>query len=192
MKYGDSQAGHHGRRGPHRGRAAGRSPHQTGGCRRGSTNPHAGRYVEDLDDLIEASVGLSELLSRFGGRPTRWQAGPQLRQGGHRREQRRVGARRRLAPSQVWQPPPGGQRRGQGHHPLGQEAGGPGTPLDIPLHYKDAAFVRSHFDAIELRIVDAPDRRRDRAGGGRHRRGRPHPRVGGLKVEEIVGEDGLR
>ena len=34
--------------------------------------------------------------------------------------------------------------------------GGPGDAIDVPLHYKDAAFVRSHFDAIEVRVPAAP------------------------------------
>ncbi len=76
--------------------------------------------------------------------------------------------------------------------PSSKKAGGPGTSLDVPLHYKDAAFVRTHYDAMEVRIPDAP--RADEivvslvfTDGGR-----PHPRIGGLQVEEIKGEDGLR
>ncbi|MGH7265333.1 MAG: amino acid synthesis family protein, partial [Candidatus Rokuibacteriota bacterium] len=58
--------------------------------------------------------------------------------------------------------------------------------------YKDAAFVRTHFDAMEVRVPDAP--RPDEivvalvvTDGGR-----PHPRVGGLTRGEAKGEDGLR
>jgi len=76
--------------------------------------------------------------------------------------------------------------------PSAKKLGGPGTTIDVPLHYKDAAFVRTHFDAMEVRLNDAP-----RAGeilvalvvtdGGR-----PHARVGGLTVAAAKKEDGLR
>jgi hypothetical protein len=76
--------------------------------------------------------------------------------------------------------------------PSAKKAGGPGTAIDVPLGHKDAAFVRSHFDAIEARVPDAP--RADEilvclaltAGG------RPLPRIGGLTKEQIEGKDGLR
>ena len=76
--------------------------------------------------------------------------------------------------------------------PSAKKAGGPGCAIDVPLHYKDAAFVRTHYDALEVRVPDAP-----RAGeivlaivitdGGR-----PHPRVGGLTRDEVKAGDGLR
>ena len=40
--------------------------------------------------------------------------------------------------------------------PSAKKMGGPGDAIDVPLHYKDAAFVRSHFDAIEVRVPAAP------------------------------------
>ena len=40
--------------------------------------------------------------------------------------------------------------------PSSKKRGGPGVALDIPLGHKDAAFVRSHFDGMEVRIADAP------------------------------------
>ena len=76
--------------------------------------------------------------------------------------------------------------------PSAKKRGGPGTSLDVPLHYKDAAFVRSHFDAIEIRIPDAPGDDEMVIAVAVTDGGRPLPRIGGLKVEEIVGEDGLR
>lgn len=76
--------------------------------------------------------------------------------------------------------------------PSSKKRGGPGTVLDIPLGHKDAAFVRSHFDGVELRINDAPRAREIVVALGLAVGGRPLPRVGGLKVSEIKGEDGLR
>lgn len=69
--------------------------------------------------------------------------------------------------------------------------GGPGTTLDVPLVHREANLVRSHFDAMKVSVYDAP--RADElvivaafATGGR-----PLPRLGGLKKDEIVG-DGIR
>ena len=71
--------------------------------------------------------------------------------------------------------------------PSAKKRGGPGVTLDVPLHYKDAAFVRSHFDAVELRIVDAPADDELVIAVAVTDGGRPLPRVGGLQVSEIVG-----
>ena len=64
--------------------------------------------------------------------------------------------------------------------------------MDVPLHYKDAAFVRSHFDAMEVRLVDAPRAGEILVALAVTDGGRPHPRVGGLTVAEATKEDGLR
>ena len=76
--------------------------------------------------------------------------------------------------------------------PSAKKRGGMGTPIDVPLGHKDAAFVRSHFDAIEARITDAPFAHEILVAVAVTDSGRPHPRVGGLQVSEIVGQDGLR
>ena len=76
--------------------------------------------------------------------------------------------------------------------PSAMKSGGPGTPIDIPLGHINAAYVRSHFDAMEVRIPDAP-----RAGEilfalAMSRGPRIHNRMGGLTTEQVKGEDGLR
>jgi len=76
--------------------------------------------------------------------------------------------------------------------PSSKKRGGPGVALDIPLGHKDAAFVRSHFDGMEVRINDAPRANEIMVAVAVTSGGRPLPRVGGLKVSEIKGEDGLR
>ena len=76
--------------------------------------------------------------------------------------------------------------------PSAKKRGAPGSTLDVPVHYKDAAFVRSHFDAVELRIADAPDDDELVIAVAVTDGGRPLPRVGGLQVSEVVGENGLR
>jgi hypothetical protein len=76
--------------------------------------------------------------------------------------------------------------------PSAKKLGGPGTSLDVPVHYKDAAFVRTHYDAMEVRLHDAPAADEILVAVVVTSGGRPHPRIGGLQVQEIKGEDGLR
>jgi hypothetical protein len=76
--------------------------------------------------------------------------------------------------------------------PSSKKTGGIGTAIDVPLGHKDAAYVRSHFDAMEVRVPDAP-----RAGEiviaiVVTDAGRPRARVGGLAKHQIEGKDGLR
>lgn len=76
--------------------------------------------------------------------------------------------------------------------PSSKKRGGLGVVLDVPLGHKDAAFVRSHFDGMEVRINDAPRANEMMVALAVTTGGRPLPRVGGLKASEIKGEDGLR
>ena len=155
-------------------------------------NPYAGDYVDDLTDLIESSVGLSVTLSgtavsQLEGKPVHSYGKGAI-----------VGTNGELEhAAALLHPKFGNPLReaiggGKAIIPSAKKRGGPGTTLDIPLHYKDAAFVRSHFDAIELRIADAPAENEIVLAVAVTDGGRPHPRVGGLQVEEIIGEDGLR
>ena len=74
--------------------------------------------------------------------------------------------------------------------PSSKKRGGLGAPLDIPLGHKDAAYVRSHFDGMEVRVADAPRADEIVVAIAVTDSGRPHPRVGGLTKDEIKGEDG--
>jgi hypothetical protein len=76
--------------------------------------------------------------------------------------------------------------------PSAKKMGGLGTAIDVPLGHKDAAFVRSHFDAIEARVSDAPRANEILVLVAVTDSGRPLARVGGLTTGEIKGEDGLR
>src|SRR5438874_7716139 len=76
--------------------------------------------------------------------------------------------------------------------PSSKKRGGLGVALDIPLGHKDAAFVRSHFDGMEVRINDAPRANEILVAIAITNSGRPLARVGGLRKDEIKGEDGLR
>ncbi len=75
--------------------------------------------------------------------------------------------------------------------PSSKKRGGLGVPLDIPLGHKDAARVRSHFDGMEVRVSDAPRADEIMVAIAVTDSGRPHPRVGGLTKDKVVGKDGL-
>ena len=73
-----------------------------------------------------------------------------------------------------------------------KKMGSPGQVLDVPLGHKDAAYVRSHFDGIEVRLNDAPRANEIMVAVAVTDSGRPLPRVCGLTHDEAKGEDGLR
>ena len=155
--------------------------------------PTRGQYVEDLSDLADDSVELSRLLSEEAVHYLRGAGVHSYGKGGM------VGIGGELEHvAAMLHPKFGAPLReacggGEVHHPLIEEAMWSRLPpLDIPLHYKDAAFVRSHFDAVELRVTDAPAHDELVIAVAVTDGGRPLPRVGGLEVDGIVGEDGLR
>ncbi len=155
-------------------------------------NPFVDRYVEDLEPLIEASRWLAEELAglavaQLEGRPVHsYGKGVIVGTGG---ELEHAAALLHPALGAPLREACGG---GKSIIPSAKKRGGPGCTLDIPLHHRNAAFVRSHFDAVELRIPDGPAADELVLAVAVTDGGRPFPRVGGLRVEEIVGEDGLR
>ena len=76
--------------------------------------------------------------------------------------------------------------------PSTKKVGGPGARLDVPVTHVDASYVRSHFDAIEVGIPDAPRANEMVVALVMTTGPRVHARAGGLAVEDIKGEDGLR
>jgi len=155
-------------------------------------NPFAGGYVEDLSPMVADSVELSATLSAIAVGQLEGKPVHSYGKGGI------VGIDGELEHvAAMLHPEFGAPLReatggGKAIIPSAKKRGGPGVTLDVPLHYKDAAFVRSHFDAVELRIVDAPADDELVIVVAVTDGGRPLPRVGGLQVSEIVGEDGLR
>ncbi|MFL1461385.1 amino acid synthesis family protein [Roseococcus sp. DSY-14] len=154
-------------------------------------NPHAGRYAEDLSDLMELGATLgAELATRalaaLGGPAQSFGKAAIVGEDG---ELEHAAA---LLHPKMGAPVRAALGKGPALIPSAKKRGPMGCAIDVPLGHKDAAFVRSHFDAIEARMTDAP--RRDEillclalAYGGR-----PLPRIGGLAVADIIGEDGLR
>jgi len=76
--------------------------------------------------------------------------------------------------------------------PSAKKRGAMGATIDVPLGHKDAAYVRSHFDAMEIRVHDAPRRDEIVVAVVVTDSGRPKPGIGGLTVDQIEGKDGLR
>src|SRR6266496_915269 len=73
-----------------------------------------------------------------------------------------------------------------------KKVGGPGTRLDVPITHINASYVRSHFDAMEVGVTDAPRADEIVLALVMTTGARVHARVAGLKASEIKGEDGLR
>ena len=76
--------------------------------------------------------------------------------------------------------------------PSAMKLGGVGARLDVPIGHVDAAYVRSHFDAMEVGLADAPRRGEILLALVMATGGRVHARMGGLAVEDVEGVDGLR
>jgi hypothetical protein len=157
-------------------------------------NPFAGKYVEDLTELTEIGEELGLLLTERAvgalGIP-----GPAAESYG---KAAAVGENGELEHAAAILHPKLGTPvrkvlgKGAALIPSSKKRGGPGVCLDIPLGHKDAAFVRSHFDGMEIRVNDAPRANEILVAIAVTDSGRPLPRVGGLTKEQVKGEDGLR
>ena len=156
-------------------------------------NPFAGAYVKEIagfmDDLKPLGLDMAHsLVSALGG------------------DQSRGGLSGR-APS--WARPANSSTELFWHVPGGyamreilggakaivastKKVGGPGTRLDVPITHINASYVRSHFDAMEVGLADAPRADEILLALVMTTGPRVHARVGGLKASEIKGEDGLR
>jgi hypothetical protein len=157
-------------------------------------NPFAGRYADSLEELTVIGEELGALLGAkcveaLGIRPDQAESYGKaaiVGEGGELEHAAailhpRMGAALRRAVS-----------KGAALVPSAKKMGGLGTAIDVPLGHKDAAFVRSHFDAIEARVADAPRAGEILVAIAVTDSGRPLSRVGGLQKHEIKGEDGLR
>jgi len=154
-------------------------------------NPFAGRYVEDLAELVKTGEELGDLLGRRAvaalGAPVHSYGKAAVV--GERGEYEHAAAILHPTLGAPFRTAVGG---GKAIIPSAKKLGGPGTAIDVPLHYKDAAFVRTHFDAMEVRLVDAPRADEILVALVVTDGGRPHPRIGGLTVDEAKKDDGLR
>jgi hypothetical protein len=157
-------------------------------------NPCAGRFVESLDELVAIGEALGGLLgarcvAALGIAPEAAESYGKAAIVGEAGELEhaaailhpKLGAPLRLAVG-----------KGAALVPSAKKLGGLGTAIDVPLGHKDAAYVRSHFDAMEARVSDAPRANEIVVAVVVTDSGRPLARIGGLKLTEIKGEDGLR
>lgn len=157
-------------------------------------NPFAGRYVENLDPLIAIGEELGDLLASkavaaLGIKGDTAQSYGKAAAVGENGELEHAAA---ILHPKMGAPVRKVLGKGAALIPSSKKRGGMGTTLDIPLGHKDAAFVRSHFDGMEVQINDAPRANEIMVAVAVTDSGRPHPRVGGLTIAEIKGEDGLR
>ena len=157
-------------------------------------NPYAGRYVEDLAPLIDMGEELGGLLAAravaaLGMSGADVQSYGKAAAVGENGELEHAAA---ILHPKLGAPVRKALEKGAALIPSSNKRGGIGAELDIPLGHKDAAFVRSHFDGMEVRIADAPRANEIMVAVALTDSGRPLPRVGGLKADEIKGVDGLR
>jgi len=157
-------------------------------------NPYAGRYEAQLDALIEAGAELGALLGNrcveaLGIAPGDAQSYGKAAIVGEAGELEHAAA---ILHPKLGAPLRAAVEKGAALVPSAKKMGTLGTAIDVPLGHKDAAFVRSHFDAIEARVSDAPRANEIVVAVAVTASGRPLPRIGGLQVSEIKGEDGLR
>ena len=165
-------------------------------------NPFAGKFVEDLTPLIDAGEELGALLAKRatealgagtvdGHGPSRCEVESYGKAAivGEAGEYEHAAA---LLHPKLGAPLRAAVGGGKAIIPSAKKLGGPGTAIDVPLHFKDAAFVRTHYDAMEIRIADAPRANEIVLAIVVTDGGRPHPRIGGLTKDEAKKEDGLR
>jgi hypothetical protein len=157
-------------------------------------NPYAGTYAHDLERLTVMGEELGGLLGEhavnaLGADPAQIDSYGKAAIVGEAGELEHAAA--------ILHPSLGAPLRravggGAALVPSAKKMGGVGTAIDVPLGHKNAAFVRSHFDAMEVRVPDAPRAGEIVVAVALAIGGRPWPRVGGLKATDIEGRDGLR
>jgi hypothetical protein len=157
-------------------------------------NPFADHDSEDLSALIDIGEELGGLLGQMAVRalgvaPSAVESYGKAAIIGERGELEHAAA---ILHPKLGQPFRAAVEKGAALIPSAKKMGGPGTAIDVPLGHKDAAFVRSHFDAMEVRLPDAPRSAEIVVALVVTDGGRPRARVGGLRKDQIVGKDGLR
>jgi len=176
----------------HEGGPVAKKPYKRGAIAAVIANPYAGRYVENIMPMMDAlkplGYDLAERLIKALGGPKKIESyGKAVI----------VGVNGESEHAAVWHVPGGyGMREllenSKAIVPSAIKVGAAGAAIDVPLHHRTAAYVRSHFDAIEMRVPDSP--RPDEImlviamGTGP----RVHERAGGLRADEISKYDGQR
>lgn len=157
-------------------------------------NPFAGQFTEDLTPLMEIGAELGGLLgarcvTALGITPAQAESYGKAAMVGENGELEHAAA---ILHPKLGAPLRKAVEKGAALVPSSKKMGGPGQVLDVPLGHKDAAYVRSHFDGIEVRLNDAPRAGEILVAVAVTDSGRPLPRVGGLSASGAEGKDGLR
>ncbi len=157
-------------------------------------NPFAGRHAADLGELAALGEMLGALLGEravraLGIAPADAQSYGKGAIVGEDGELEHAAA---ILHPKLGAPLRAAVEKGAALVPSAKKRGGMGCAIDVPLGHKDAAFVRSHFDAMEIRVADAPRRDEIVVAIVVTDSGRPLARIGGLAITEILGQDGLR
>ena len=155
-------------------------------------NPYAGEYIEDIQPMMDA---LKPLGREMAQRLINALGGPGSIEGYGKGAL--IGLGGELEHGALWHVPGGYGMRDllEGSHaivPSTTKIGGAGATIDIPIHHRVAAYVRSHFDSLEIRIPDGPRADEMLLVLAMTTGPRPHARVGGLRVDEISKFDGQR
>ncbi len=157
-------------------------------------NPFTSQYIEDLTLLMDTGAILGGLLGEkcvaaLGISPAEAEGYGKAAMVGENGELEHAAA---ILHPKLGAPLRKAVEKGAALVPSSKKMGGPGQPLDVPLGHKDAAYVRSHFDGIEVRLNDSPRADEIMVAVAVTDSGRPLPRVGGLKADEAIGNDGLK
>ena len=156
------------------------------------SNPFAGTYEEDLqstmDDLKPLGLLMTDILIEAMGGIDGIDGYGKAALCGENGE---------LEHAALWHVPGGYSMRerlgdAKAIVPSAMKVGGPGTRIDIPLGHINAAYVRSHFDAMEVGVPDGPRANEILFALAMSRGARIHSRMGGLEAQDVKGEDGLR
>lgn len=146
-------------------------------------NPFAGRYEEDLEPLIAIGETLGGLLGEkcvtaLGIQPEQVESYGKGAIVGSAGELEHAGA---ILHPRLGAPLRKAVKNGAALIPSAKKRGGVGATLDVPLGHKDEAWARSHFDAVEARVADAPAADEIVVVVAVTDSGRPIPRIGGSK-----------
>ena len=155
-------------------------------------NPFAGRYEPDIqgfmDDLRPLGLEMARrLVSALGGADKIEGYGKGAL----------IGEAGEVEHAALWHAPGGYAMRDaiggtRAIVPSSKKVGGVGARLDVPIAHINAAYVRSHFDSMEVGVNDAPRADEMLMALVMSTGARVHSRSGGLEAWEITGEDGLR
>ncbi|MEP2029694.1 MAG: amino acid synthesis family protein [Paracoccaceae bacterium] len=157
-------------------------------------NPFAGIYEDNLEVLMDYGAQLGDLLGKkcveaLGVSPQEIESYGKAAMVGENGELEHAAA---ILHPKLGAPLRKSVEKGAALVPSSKKMGSMGQPLDVPLGHKDAAYVRSHFDGMEVRINDAPRANEIMVSISLTDSGRPLPRVGGLEAQDAEGKDGLR